>query len=98
MDIEYNYSGINFIWDFDKERKNIAKHDGIGFKQASNAFFDPFLKLVDASRNNEVRDAVIGMDEQWNILFVVHTQIEDDVIRIISARKATPKQRKDYEN
>lgn len=98
MDIEYSNNGIHFIWDSDKERKNNAKHDGIGFEQASNAFFDPFLKLVDASRNNEARDAVIGMDEQWNVLFVVHIQIEDDVIRIISARKATPKQRKDYEN
>ena len=98
MDIEYRNNGIHFIWDYDKERKNIAKHDGIGFKQASTAFFDPFLKLVDASQNNEVRDAVIGMDEQWNVLFVVHVQIKDDLIRIISARKATPKQRKNYEN
>lgn len=97
MDIQYTYNGISFIWNEDKESKNRVKHGGIDFKQASTAFFDPFLKVVDASRNNEIRDAVIGMDQQWNVLFVVHVQIEDDEIRIISARKATPKERRDYE-
>lgn len=34
-------------------------------KQATDALFDPFLRVVDASRNHEQRDAVIGMDENW---------------------------------
>ena len=97
MDIQHTYNGIHFIWDEDKAKKNKAKHDGICFEQTSTVFFDPFLKVVDASRNNEIRDAVIGMDEKWNVLFVVHIQIEDDEIRLISARKATLKERKDYE-
>ncbi len=97
MDIQYTYNGIGFIWNKDKEAKNKSKHGGIDFRQASTAFFDPFLKVVDASRNNEARDALIGMDQQWNVLFVVHIQIEDDEIRIISARKATSKERRDYE-
>lgn len=74
------------------------KPDGITFEQATEAFFDPFLKVVDASRYEEKRDAVIGMDTRWNLLFVVHIEIEADEIRLISARKATRKERKEYEN
>lgn len=97
MDIEYQHNGICFVWDENKADKNKTKHDGITFEQAADAFFDPFLKVVDASQNNEERDAVIGMDARWNVLFVVHIQIEDDEIRIISARKATKTEREDYE-
>jgi len=52
-------------------------------------FFDPFFRLVDASRNDEARDAVIGHDVQGRLLFVVHIEIDGECIRIISARKAT---------
>jgi len=38
----------------------------------------PVLKLVDASRHEEARDAIIGMDTRWNLLFVVHLELEDD--------------------
>jgi uncharacterized DUF497 family protein len=37
------------------------------------------------------------MDTRWNLLFVVHTELEEDAIRFISARKATRKERDDYE-
>ena len=77
---------------------NPRKHDGVTFQQAASAFFDPFLKVVDASRNNEARDAIIGMDTSWVVLFVVHIEFEDDIIRIISARKATRQERNYYEN
>ena len=99
MDKHYTLNGIAFVWDQDKAAKNTVKHDGVSFEQAAQAFFDPFLRVIDASRNNEVRDAVIGMDKQWNLLFVVHLLIEEnDVIRIISARKATRTERGFYEN
>lgn len=55
------------------------------------------LKVVDASRNDEVRDAVIGMDTRWNLLFVVHIEVEDEAIRLISARRATRQERTAYE-
>ena len=54
--------------------------------------------MVDASRSDEARDAIIGLDTRWNLLFVVHIEIQDDEIRIISARKATRRERLDYEN
>jgi len=99
MDKHYTLNGIAFVWDQDKAAKNTVKHDGVSFEQAAQAFFDPFLRVMDASRNDEIRDAVIGMDKQWNLLFVVHLVIEEnDVIRIISARKATRTERGFYEN
>ncbi|MEH2226984.1 BrnT family toxin [Nostoc sp.] len=60
--------------------------------------FDPFLVAVDASRNDEERDAVIGLDRRWNLLYVVYIERENDMIRIISARKATRKEREYYES
>ncbi|WP_245940129.1 BrnT family toxin [Stenomitos frigidus] len=91
-------NGITFSWDDEKARINPLNHDGITFQQAAEAFFDPFLMLVDVSRNDEARDAVIGLDARWNLLYVVHIQQEEMGIRIISARKATRQERADYES
>lgn len=90
-------NGITFVWNEEKAQKNPGKHDGVTFQQAAEAFFDPFIVVVDASRNDEARDAIIGMDRRWNLLYVVHIE-RDDVIRIISARKATRKEREYYES
>lgn len=90
--------GITFVWNAEKARSNPIKHGGITFQQAAEAFFDPFLIVVGASRNDEARDAIIGFDQRWNLLHVVHIEREADVIRIISARKATRQEREDYEN
>ncbi|WNZ23829.1 BrnT family toxin [Leptolyngbya sp. NK1-12] len=98
MDMYFVLNGITFVWDADKARSNPSKHDGITFQQAAEAFFDPFLIVVDASRNHEARDAVIGMDVRWNLLYVVHIEYEGDMIRIISARKATRQERAEYES
>jgi len=99
MDKHYTLNGISFVWDQTKAEKNQVKHNGISFEQAAQSFFDPFLRITDASRNDEAREAVIGMDKQWNLLFVVHILLEEnDVIRIISARKVTRAEREFYEN
>jgi uncharacterized DUF497 family protein len=96
MDTHFVLHGITFVWDSNKASTNWRTH-GIPFEQAAEAFFDPFLKVVDASRHEEARDAIIGMDTHWNLLFVVHIELEDDAIRIISARKATRRERAYYE-
>jgi uncharacterized protein len=70
----------------------------VTFLQAVEAFFDPFLVVVDASRNDEERDAVIGLDRRWNLLYVVYIERENEIIRLISARKATRKEREYYES
>ena len=44
------------------------------------------------------RDAVIGYDESGRLLFVVHIELEDEIIRVISARKATTTERNDYDS
>lgn len=59
--------------------------------------FVPFLIVVDASRNEESREAAIGLDTRWNVLYVVHIEREASVIRIISARKATRQEQLEYE-
>jgi uncharacterized protein len=93
----FEQEGITFEWDPDKNQSNIEKH-GVSFVEAVQVFFDPFLKVVDASDRGEAREAVIGMDESWRILFVVHVAFEQDAVRIISARKAERKERKYYED
>ena len=97
MDERYELSGITFVWDAAKGQSNVSKHR-VSFEQAAEAFFDPFLRVVDASAEEEVRDAVIGMDERWNVLFVVHIELEGERVRIISARRATPRERRIYES
>lgn len=97
MDIHFQKNGVNFVWNDHKAAANSNKHDGITFEQATAAFFDPFFKLVDAERQQEARDAVIGYDEAGRLLFVVHIEIEGEIIRLISARKATAKERNIYD-
>ena len=96
MDIRYELKGVLFCWDDEKASANIRKHK-ISFGQAAQAFFDPFSKTVDASRNHEARNALMGFDDTGRLLFVVHLLIEDDSIRLISARRATNDERKDHD-
>jgi len=97
MDIRFEKNGITFTWNGRKAAANPKKHDGITFEQPTEAFFNPFFKVVDAGRNQEARDAVIGYDEAGRLLFVVHIEVEGEVIRLISARKATITERNDYD-
>jgi uncharacterized protein len=60
MDVYFILNGITFVWDDEKARINPINHDGVTFGQAAESFFDPFLVVVDASRNDESRDAVIA--------------------------------------
>ena len=96
MDIEYELRGIWFRWNDDKAKLNIKNHQ-IAFEQAVQVFFDPLVQYQDASRNDEQRDGALGCDFNFRVLFVVHMEIKDDFIRIISARKAEPHERENYE-
>lgn len=97
MDIEYESRGVRFRWNEDKARLNAEKH-GVSFEQAAQIFFDPFLRYFDASRGGEQRDGAMGSDFNFRVLLVVHLVVEDEYIRIISARKAEPNERKRYED
>lgn len=97
MDEKLEFQGKTFIWNRDKALSTERKR-GIRFHQAVEVFFDPFVRLVDASRNDEMRDAAIGYSlQQRPLLFVVHIQLEDDAIRIISVREATSAEREIYD-
>ena len=97
MDWEFELQGIMFVGDADKARINLASH-GVSFEQAAEAFFDPFFRLVDASQHEEAREALLGTDRTARVLYVVHIEVEEDRIRLISARGATREERKLYED
>jgi len=97
MDTEFLYQGQRFVWDANKAANNVSKH-GVSFENACEVFFDPFVMIEDAGPESEDRQAVIGLAEDWQLLFVVHLIREEEVIRIISARLATAQERKRYED
>lgn len=90
-----------FDWDPNKAKENRKKH-GIGFEQASTIFLDPGMISIFDTEHSENEDhwATIGIDRNGILLVVVHTFQELDAdccrIRIISARKATRIESKQY--
>lgn len=97
MDFVFLYLGQRFVWDDVKAAANLAKH-GVSFEEACEVFFDPFVRVEDASVPEELRDAAIGMTEDWTLAVVVYLRREGDAIRIISARSATTQERRVYED
>ena len=90
-----------FIWDPEKAEVNYKKHE-ISFEMAQTVFDDPFhLSLLDQKEHDEERWITMGKSANAKALIVVHTFQEDldgeEIIRIISARKATKREEKDYE-
>ncbi len=96
MDIRVEIGGESFVWNEDKARLNWRKH-GVRFEEAATVFGDPLFVLVDASRNDEARQAAIGFDLAGRLLYVVHIEIESEYIRIISARRATSDEEREYD-
>ena len=83
-----------FEWDPNKAKSKLNKH-GVSFDEAGTTFEDPLsLTIHDLLCSvNEERFILIGMSHKNRVLVVVHAEREDN-IRIISARKATSKERK----
>jgi len=81
---------LTFEWDPKKAGSNIEKY-GVSFGEASTVFRDPLHST------GEVRMVQIGISHKNRLLVVVHTERGDN-IRIISARKATKKERNNYES
>ena len=87
---------MRFEWDKVKNRSNIRKH-GIDFADVTDMFNHPILTLLDDRENtDEDRWVAIGWI-QMLLGVVVYTERHDDVIRIISARKATRREVRRYE-
>jgi uncharacterized DUF497 family protein len=91
---------MQFEWDEAKARSNRRKH-GISFEEAAQVFSDPYvLAEQDRVEGGEFRWQTMGLVEGVVVLLVVHTiRDEDDaeIIRIISARRATRRERARYE-
>lgn len=88
---------LNFEWDDGKAKANLTKH-GVSFEQAATVFGDPMsLTIPDPAHSKvEVRAIVLGQSHQRKLLVVVHTERGDN-IRIVSARRASRRERKTYE-
>ena len=89
---------VKYEWDPAKARSNLAKH-GVEFEFACDVFNDPFAveRFDDAVDHGEDRYIIIGLAHGVVVLTVVYGDRDEDVIRIISARRATPRERDDYE-
>ncbi len=96
-DIRFALEGITFIWNSAKASSNLAKH-GITFQQAAQVFFDPMFRIVNADRKDEARDAIMGFDFAGKSLFVVHIELENFNVRLISARLMTAAERKQHDD
>jgi uncharacterized DUF497 family protein len=97
MDVYVVVRGVAFVWDLHKASANLAKHR-VSFDEACEVFFDPLAVFEDASVPEENRLAAIGRELNGRLLYVVHVVWEDERIRIISARDADAKARRDYED
>jgi uncharacterized DUF497 family protein len=86
---------MRFEWDPAKARDNLRRHD-VDFADAVIALEDENALTVEDVDHAERRFKTLGMGPQLGILLVVHAQRRADVIRIISARRATRKQTEQY--
>ena len=88
---------INFEWDDNKAKSNLIKH-GISFEEATTAFGDSLSITIEdyLHSDDENRLVLIGKSLKQKTLVVIHLE-KADSIRIISARKATKKECKFYE-
>jgi len=91
-------NSLRFEWDNLKATANLKKH-GISFDEAKSAFYDERAKLIDDPDHSEAEDRFIllGLSHSLRVVVVCHCYRGDgNVIRIISARKATSRESKAY--
>lgn len=95
---------IRFEWDPRKAEANCRKH-GIDFEDAKRVFFDPLRRTgIEGNDHGEIRWRTIGEIGGLIVVIVSHTLLEKcegeeeiEIVRIISARKATRRERREYE-
>lgn len=97
----YNYNIIMdyiFEWDANKNRLNLAKHR-ISFEEAKTVFYDNEAIIIDDPEHSKEEDrfVILGFSYKANLLVVCHCyRAGETVIRIISARKATKTETRQY--
>ena len=89
---------MRFAWDQANAAENLRKH-GVSFEEACTAFADENARLKHDPDHSQREDrfALLGFSAKLRLLIVCHAYRQnDEVIRLISARKATPSERKQY--
>lgn len=89
---------IEFEWNPSKSRSNLKKH-GVYFEEARSVFYDEYAIQFDDEENSEEEERflMLGLSNKLRVLIVCHCERESGkVIRIISARKVTKKEREYY--
>jgi len=88
---------LTFEWDEGKAKENLMKHK-VPFDEGKTIFNDPFLLTYPDVDNSETEERYvdIGVSAKDRILVLIHTERQGK-IRIISCRKATARERRDYE-
>jgi uncharacterized DUF497 family protein len=89
---------LSFEWDPRKASENKRKH-GISFEEARSSFLDENARVIPDPEHSEdeERFVLLGLSIELSLLVVVHCyRAKDEVIRIISARKADPSERRQY--
>jgi uncharacterized protein len=88
---------LRFEWDAKKAETNQTKHE-VSFEEALTVFADPLARIFPDEEHSitELREIIIGHSDQNQLIVVNFTGVGDRV-RIFSARKATRRERKDYE-
>jgi uncharacterized DUF497 family protein len=88
---------LRFEWGERKNTENKRKH-GVSFEEAQTVFYDERALLIDDPDEDEERFVLLGLSTTLRTLVVCHCYREEDqVIRIISARRAGKDERADYE-
>ncbi|MBM4278593.1 MAG: BrnT family toxin [Deltaproteobacteria bacterium] len=87
---------MNVVWDIKKAGANIRNH-GVEFSHAATVLDDPMAITIEDTRHTEQRFITIGSDLLGRVLVVVYAYSGEEEIRLISARKATPRERRVYE-
>jgi uncharacterized DUF497 family protein len=90
--------GLRFDWDASKDKANQRRH-GVGFDEAMTVFFDEHALMIADPDHSDAEDRFImlGVSSRLRILVACHCyRGADDVIRIISARKAVKHEREQY--
>jgi hypothetical protein len=89
---------IRYEWDPRKSRSNKAKH-GVSFEEARTAFLDEHARVIPDAEHSEEEERFIllGMSIELRVLIVCHCYRESDqLVRIISARRADASERRQY--
>ncbi len=94
MDKVFELQGLQFEWDEDKNTSNQRKH-GVKFEEGAEVFLDAAGVFDEASVGGERRESLIGFSLSARVLLVVFIE-RGERTRIISARRATTQERKEY--